>query len=130
MAQKIGLFTALEASSLNLHGTQLVVMSACATGLGTVSNGEGVYGLRRAFAIAGAESQLMSLWRADDYGNSQLMQMFYQNMMEKGPSRGEALRNAQLVLMKTNGYAHPHHWSTFILSGDWRSLENIDGSNQ
>ena len=117
-----GIFTALEASGLNLQGTQLVVLSACETGAGTVSNGEGVYGLRRAFAIAGAESQLMSLWQVDDYGTSELMRLYYQNLMEKGQGRSEALRNAQLEMMNTGTYTHPYYWSAFIFSGDWRPL--------
>lgn len=118
-----GIFTALEASGLNLYGTQLVVLSACETGVGSISNGEGVYGLRRAFVAAGAESQLMSLWQVDDYGTSELMQLFYQNLMEKGQGRSEALRSAQLEMMNTGTYAHPYYWSSFIFSGDWRPLE-------
>ena len=118
-----GILTALEASGLNLHGTELVVLSACETGLGTVSSGEGVYGLRRAFAIAGAESQLMSLWQVDDTGTSELMQLYYENLMEKGQGRSEALRSAQLSMMNTGSYTHPYYWSSFIFSGDWRPMQ-------
>ncbi|MEL6554132.1 MAG: tetratricopeptide repeat protein [Cyanobacteria bacterium J06621_11] len=118
-----GIFTALEASGLNLYGTQLVVLSACETGLGKASNGEGVYGLRRAFTIAGAQSQLMSLWQIDDLGTSELMTLYYQNLIEKGQGRSESLRNAQLALMETGTYAHPYYWSSFIFSGDWRPVE-------
>ncbi|MBE9062852.1 CHAT domain-containing protein [cf. Phormidesmis sp. LEGE 11477] len=118
-----GIFTALEASNLNLQGTQLVVLSACETGLGATSDGEGVYGLRRAFSIAGAESQLMSLWQVDDIGTSELMQVYYENLMNKGQGRSEALRNAQLALLNTGTYAHPYYWSSFIFSGDWRAIE-------
>ena len=117
-----GIFTALEASGLNLHGTKLVVLSACETGVGSVSNGEGVYGLRRAFVIAGAQSQLMSLWQVDDTGTSELMQLYYENLMEKQQGRSEALRSAQLTMMNTGTYAHPYYWSSFIFSGDWRPL--------
>ena len=118
-----GILTAMEASGLNLQGTQLVVLSACETGVGAASDGEGVYGLRRAFAIAGAESQLMSLWQVDDTGTSELMQIYYQNLVEKQQGRSEALRNAQLELLNTGTYAHPYYWSSFIFSGDWRSLK-------
>ena len=117
-----GIFTALEASSLNLQGTQLVVLSACETGLGRVSVGEGVYGLRRAFVIAGAQSQLMSLWQVDDAGTSELMQVYYENLIEEKQGRSEALRNAQLEMMNTGTYAHPYYWSSFIFSGDWQPL--------
>ena len=118
-----GIFTALEASNLNLRGTQLVVLSACETGLGATSDGDGVYGLRRAFAIAGAESQLMSLWQVDDYGTSEMMQLYYENLTEQKQGRSEALRNVQLELLNTGTYQHPYYWSSFILSGDWRALE-------
>ena len=118
-----GIFTALEASGLDLYGTQLVVLSACETGVGSASSGEGVYGLRRAFAIAGAQSQLMSLWQVDDAGTSELMQLYYENLIVNKQGRSEALRNAQLEMMKTGTYAHPYYWSSFIFSGDWQPLE-------
>ncbi|EDX83827.1 tetratricopeptide repeat domain protein [Synechococcus sp. PCC 7335] len=118
-----GIFTALEAANLNLNGTQLVVLSACETGVGTISDEDGVYGLRRAFAIAGAESQLMSLWQVDDIGTSELMALYYENLIEKKQGRSEALRNAQLELLNTGTYQHPYYWSSFIFSGDWAPLE-------
>jgi CHAT domain-containing protein len=118
-----GVFTALEASQLNLFGTQLVVLSACDTGLGQVANGEGVYGLRRAFAIAGAESQLLSLWQVDDFGTQSLMARYYENLTA-GMGRSEALRQVQLEMIAADDtYSHPYYWAAFILAGDWRSLD-------
>ncbi|NEQ47486.1 MAG: tetratricopeptide repeat protein [Leptolyngbya sp. SIOISBB] len=118
-----GVFTALEASQLNLFGTQLVVLSACETGLGEVANGEGVYGLRRAFALAGAETQLMSLWNVSDYGTQSLMARYYENLTA-GMGRSEALREVQLDMIGQGGeYSHPYYWAAFILAGDWRPLE-------
>ncbi|MBE9069169.1 CHAT domain-containing protein, partial [Leptolyngbya cf. ectocarpi LEGE 11479] len=119
-----GVLTALEASGLNLYGTKLVVLSACDTGVGEASTGEGVYGLRRAFVTAGAESQLMSLWQVSDYGTSELMQLYYQNLKD-GQGRSEALRSAQLSLLETDQYQHPYFWASFIFSGDWSPLEEI-----
>src|SRR5258705_12311291 len=108
-----GILTALEASGLNLWGTKLVVLSACDTGLGEVRNGEGVYGLRRAFVLAGAESLVMSLWPVSDYPTKKLMTEFYQNL-KQGMGRGEALRQAQLKMVKEN--LHPFYWANFIQS--------------
>ncbi len=99
------------------------MLSACETGVGSVRNGEGVYGLRRTFAIAGAESQLMSLWKVSDNGTSELMQLYYQNLIEKKQGRSEALRNAQMELLNTGTYQHPYYWSSIIFSGDWAPLE-------
>jgi CHAT domain-containing protein/Flp pilus assembly protein TadD len=117
-----GVFTALEASGLNLVGTQLVVLSACETGLGDIANGEGVYGLRRAFAIAGAETQLLSLWQVDDFATQQLMVAYYEQLLAGG-GRAEALRQVQLDLINSDGpYAHPYYWAAFIVSGNWHPL--------
>nr|WP_187329212.1 CHAT domain-containing tetratricopeptide repeat protein [Halomicronema hongdechloris] len=117
-----GVFTALEAANLNLFGTQLVVLSACDTGLGDIANGEGVYGLRRAFAIAGAETQLMSLWQVSDTGTQSLMARYYEKLMA-GMGRSEALRAVQLEMIREGGqYSRPYYWAAFILAGDWRPL--------
>ena len=119
-----GILTALEASSLNLYGTKLVVLSACETGVGEIANGEGVYGLRRALAIAGAESQLMSLWQVSDWGSSELMQGYYQQL-SGGAGRSAALREVQLDLMQDPDYSHPYFWAPFIFSGSWTPLSDF-----
>ena len=117
-----GILTALEASGLNLWGTKLVVLSACDTGLGEVRNGEGVYGLRRAFVLAGAESLVMSLWPVSDYATRNLMINYYKNL-KLGMGRGAALRQVQLDLLKRDRQLHPFYWANFIQSGEWANLE-------
>src|SRR4029079_3217892 len=94
-----GVLTALEASNLDLRGTKLVVLSACETGLGEVRNGEGVFGLRRAFVVAGAETLLMSLWQVADEATKDLMTSYY-SRLSKGEARADALRQAQLAMLK------------------------------
>jgi len=116
-----GVLTALEITGMDLRGTQLVVLSACETGLGDVQSGEGVYGLRRAFTLAGAQSQVMSLWRVDDNATKDLMVNYYQRLA-KGEGRGEALRQAQLAMIRSQNYAHPKYWSGMIPAGDWRGM--------
>lgn len=117
-----GVLTALEVTSLNLEGTELVVMSACDTGRGDILNGDGVYGLRRAFTLAGAHTQVSSLWKVDDSTTQQLMVAFYQNLAA-GKGRSEALRQAQLALMQENSRQIPYFWAAFVSSGEWRSLK-------
>jgi len=117
-----GILTALEASGLNLWGTKLVVLSACDTGVGEVRNGEGVYGLRRAFVLAGAESLVMSLWPASDYTTRELMTSYYKNL-KQGMGRGEALHQVQLDMLKRNPKLHPFYWANFIQSGEWANLD-------
>ncbi len=119
-----GILTAAEVTRLRLYGTKLVVLSACETGLGSLANGEGVYGLRRAFVKSGAESQLMSLWRVDDYGTSQLISLYYERL-KRGEGRSIAMRQIQLELLAEPFYEHPFYWASFIFTGDWRSMEGF-----
>lgn len=119
-----GILTALEMASLDLWGTQLVVLSACETGLGDTRIGDGVYGLRRALVIAGSETQIMSLWEVDDAATRDLMVDYYDRLL-KGEGRGEALRNVQLEMCRSGLRNHPFYWAAFIQSGNWRRL-NLD----
>jgi CHAT domain-containing protein len=121
-ARDNGILTALEASGLNLWGTKLVVLSACDTGTGVVRNGEGVYGLRRALVLAGAESQLMSLWPVSDRSTRDLMVGFYKELVQ-GRGRGDALRTVQLQMLHGKAHTHPYYWASFIQTGEWANLE-------
>jgi MYXO-CTERM domain-containing protein len=117
-----GVLTALEAAGLDLYGTRLVVLSACETGVGQASSGEGVYGLRRALSMAGAETQVMSLWQVDTRRTRELMQAYYKRLKENG-GRSESMRNVQLAMLDNPETSHPNLWASFIVSGDWRALE-------
>jgi CHAT domain-containing protein len=117
-----GILTALEAANLNLWGTKLVTLSACDTGVGEVKDREGVYGLRRAFFLAGAESLVMSLWPVSDYVTREMMTSYYSGL-KHGLGRGEALRQAQLAMLKRKGREHPFYWASFIQSGEWANLD-------
>ncbi|HYO71317.1 MAG TPA: CHAT domain-containing protein, partial [Archangium sp.] len=108
------LVTALELAGLNLWGTQLVVLSACDTGRGDIKRGQGVYGLRRAFLVAGAETVVMSLWKVDDETTSTLMEAYYHHLLA-GQGRATALREAMRVLRLTQ--PHPHYWAPFLAMG-------------
>ena len=117
-----GILTALEATGLNLWGTRLVALSACDTGVGEVKNGEGVYGLRRAFVLAGTETLVMSLWPVSDYITREMMTGYYKGLRQ-GQGRGEALRQVQISMLKRKGREHPFYWASFIQSGEWANLE-------
>ncbi|MEG5198196.1 CHAT domain-containing tetratricopeptide repeat protein [Microcoleus sp. A6-C5] len=118
-----GVLTALEVTTLNLVGTKLVVLSACDTGLGQDTTGEGIYGLRRALVIAGSESQLISLWKVEDNATKDLMVKYY-NRLLNNQGRSEALRQTQLEMLKSESEndRHPYYWAAFIPSGDWRPM--------
>jgi CHAT domain-containing protein/Tfp pilus assembly protein PilF len=117
-----GILTALEASALDLWGTKLVVLSACDTGIGEVRTGEGVYGLRRAFVQAGAETLVMSLWPVNDHVTRELMTRYYERL-KRGGGRAEALRQVQLEMLKRKDRRHPFYWASFIASGEWANME-------
>jgi CHAT domain-containing protein len=109
-----GILTAYEISQMNLSNTELVVLSACETGLGDIEGNEGVYGLQRAFKIAGAKYLLMSLWKVNDQSTHELMTDFYQQWLEKGLSIPAAFRTAQSNMQKKYPDA-PYHWAGFVL---------------
>jgi CHAT domain-containing protein/Tfp pilus assembly protein PilF len=117
-----GILTAMEVAGLNLWGTKLVVLSACETGVGEVRTGEGVYGLRRALVLAGAETQVMSLWPVSDRGTRDLMISYYKSL-QAGQGRSEAMRQVQLRMLKDPRRKHPFYWASFIVSGEWANLD-------
>lgn len=116
-----GILTAKEISGVDLQGLDLVVLSACQTGLGDISQGEGVFGLQRGFKKAGANSILMSLWEVNDEATQILMTQFYKNLVS-GRSKRQSLQSAQRYLREYNAgqYNKPEYWAAFIL------LDGID----
>ena len=98
----------------------LVVLSACQTGLGQNIQGEGMVGLTRGFMYAGAQRVVVSLWSVDDEGTATLMSSFYQGMLQKGLTPAAALRAAQLELWKESKWHSPYYWAAFTLQGEWR----------
>ena len=110
-----GWLTSYEVSLIDLRGTELVVLSACETGMGDVQNGKGVYGLQRAIRVAGAESLLMSMWEVDDKATQELMTYFYDYWIDKKMSKKEAFKKAQEKIREK--YKHPYYWGAFIMLG-------------
>jgi CHAT domain-containing protein len=119
-----GILTALEASRLDLRGTELVVLSACETGVGEVSTGSGITGLRRGLLLAGAQTQVSSLWKVADLPTKELMTSFYRQLVS-GKGRSAALRRAQREMLANAQQSHPYYWAGFVSIGDWRPLSPL-----
>lgn len=111
--QEDGILTAYEISQMNLSNTELVVLSACETGLGQVSGNEGVYGLQRAFKIAGVKYLIMSLWKVDDRSTAAFMAKFYQQWLQRKQSIPQAFRTAQQAMRIQSPGAYD--WAGFVL---------------
>ena len=107
----------------NLHApVEMVVLSACRTALGKEVRGEGLIGLTRGFMYAGASSVVASLWQADDEATSELMKIFYVNMLQNGMTPAAALRAAQNSIRQKPEWRSPHYWAAFTLQGEYRQL--------
>lgn len=111
-----GWLTALEAATLDLYGTRLVVLSGCKTGLGIPHAGDGVYGMRRALVLAGSECQMLSLWSIRDNATAFLMERFYARLAQ-GEAAAEALRAVQLEMLAIPKFQSPYFWAAFVVSG-------------
>ncbi|MEO6725408.1 MAG: CHAT domain-containing protein, partial [Blastocatellia bacterium] len=108
-----------EIYNLKLNA-DLVVLSACQTGLGKQVKGEGLVGLTRGFMYAGAPRVVASLWQVNDLATAELMKHFYRALLKEGQRPAAALRAAQLELRKEKRWAAPYFWAAFVLQGEWR----------
>jgi CHAT domain-containing protein/tetratricopeptide (TPR) repeat protein len=115
-----GILTAYEVSSMNLAGTDLVVLSACETGLGDVEQGEGVYGLRRAFQVAGVRTVVSALWQVPDKTTGGMMEKMYVTSGPSIPERVRAMQLSEIERLKAGERTeHPYDWAAFVVTGDW-----------
>jgi CHAT domain-containing protein/tetratricopeptide (TPR) repeat protein len=120
-----GYLTAADVDWMDLSGVELVTLSACETGLGRSQSGEGMSGFRTTLLRAGAKTVVTSLWKVPDDATQELMVRFYENLLRNKMGKLEALRDAQLWMLRENRRTHdgagrPHTWGAFVLSGDWR----------
>jgi CHAT domain-containing protein len=119
-----GILTAEEVTSLNLEGVEWAVLSACDTGIGELKTGEGVFGLRRAFQVAGARTVVMSLWSVDDQATRAWMRALYEGRFQRKLSTADAVHAASLAVLRARrakGQSTlPFYWAAFVAGGDWR----------
>ena len=121
--QSDGILTAEEIAGINLEGVDWAVLSACDTGVGEIKVGEGVFGLRRAFQVAGAKTVIMRLWPVEDKTTEQWMRMLYREHFLNGKDTAEPVRAASLQILRQrrakHQSTHPFYWGAFIAAGDW-----------
>lgn len=119
-----GILTAEEVAGLNLNGVEWAVLSACDTGLGEIRAGEGVFGLRRAFQVAGARTVIMSLWPVDDQGTRAWMRVLYEARLRRGLSTADAVHAASVTVLRDRRAKKqstlPVYWAAFVAAGDWK----------
>ena len=122
--QDDGILTAEEVAALHLQGTEWAVLSACDTGLGEIRAGEGVFGLRRAFQIAGVRTIIMSLWSVEDQSTRAWMRALYEGRFQQHLSTADAVHSADVHTLQTRRArgqsTHPFYWAAFVAAGDWR----------
>jgi CHAT domain-containing protein len=122
--QADGILTAEEVAGLNLQGTEWAVLSACDTGLGEIRPNEGVFGLRRAFQIAGVRTIIMSLWSVEDASTRAWMRALYAARFEEHLSTADAVHRADVRMLqdrrRRGQTTHPFYWAAFVAAGDWR----------
>jgi CHAT domain-containing protein len=122
--QDDGILTAEEIAALNLQGTEWAVLSACDTGLGEIRTGEGVFGLRRAFQIAGVRTIIMSLWSVEDQSTRSWMQALYEGRFQQHLSTADAVHRAAVRVLQSRRMqgqsTHPFYWAAFVAAGDWK----------
>src|SRR4029078_11001339 len=123
-SEEDGILTGEEVASLNLSGTEWAVLSACDTGVGEIKAGEGVFGLRRAFQVAGARTVIMSLWSVEDQPPRAWMRALYEGRFQRHLSTADAVHQASLSVLRdrrARGLStHPFFWAAFVAAGDWR----------
>jgi CHAT domain-containing protein len=119
-----GILTAEEVASVNLEGVEWAVLSACDTGLGEIRGGEGVFGLRRAFQVAGVRTVVISLWGVDDRSTQIWMEILYRVRLVNHLDTAESVREASLRFIRerrAKGLStHPFYWAGFVAAGDWK----------
>ncbi len=119
--QEDGVLTAEEAASLDLAGVEWAVLSGCDTGMGDVEEGDGVFGLRRAFQVAGARVVIMSLWPVDDETAHLFMRGIYTARFGSGQPTAEAVRSSSLAVLRSRRARdesdHPFYWAAFVAAG-------------